>query len=106
MHVPLMWHETPNFLRYYTLIATARPTCWSDEITDRGQRCCVAGEEGDPQNVWDTILELKVKRIDHGVTSINDSKLITYLENTQMPLDVCPLSNQQVCSQPLPYCKF
>ena len=66
----------------------------------------MAGEEGDPQNIWDTILELKVKRIDHGVTSINDPKLITYLENTQLPLDVCPLSNQQVCARLLSCSEF
>lgn len=100
--MPLMCHVTPTFLR----IPLSQQPGWSDEITDRSQRCCVAGEEGDPQNIWDTILELKVKRIDHGVTSINDPKLITYLENTQLPLDVCPLSNQQVCARLLSCSEF
>jgi adenosine deaminase len=32
-------------------------------------------------------------RIDHGVRSIEDEKLIARLKETQVPLTVCPLSN-------------
>ena len=55
-----------------------------------------AGEEGDSQNIWDTIRELKVRRIDHGVRCVDDPVLVRYLEDTQLPLTVCPLSNQKV----------
>ena len=58
--------------------------------------CRATGAEGEPQNVWDSIKELKVKRIQHGMTCIHDPELITYLEDTQLPLDVAPISNQRV----------
>ena len=57
---------------------------------------CGAGEEGDAQNIWDTIRELKVRRIDHGVRCVDDPTLVEHLEQTQLPLTVCPLSNQKV----------
>lgn len=52
-----------------------------------------AGEEGPPQNVWDSIQLLGVSRIDHGVRSIDDPELMKELARLQMPLTVCPLSN-------------
>ena len=55
-----------------------------------------AGEEGDAKNIWDTIRELKVRRIDHGVHCVDDPTLMEHLERTQLPLTVCPLSNQKV----------
>ena len=52
-----------------------------------------AGEEGPADYVWEALNLLNVKRIDHGVQSINDEKLIDQLVKKQMPLTVCPLSN-------------
>lgn len=52
-----------------------------------------AGEEGPAEYVWEAINVLNVMRIDHGVQSINDKKLVAELVKTQMPLTVCPLSN-------------
>ncbi len=52
-----------------------------------------AGEEGPAEYVWEALNLLNVKRIDHGVQSINDKKLIAELVKKQMPLTVCPLSN-------------
>jgi len=52
-----------------------------------------AGEEGPPEYVWEALKLLDVKRIDHGVRSIEDPTLITYLVKHQIPLTVCPLSN-------------
>ena len=52
-----------------------------------------AGEEGPPEYVWGAINDLQVSRIDHGVRSIEDSELIAYLVEKQIPLTVCPLSN-------------
>jgi adenosine deaminase len=52
-----------------------------------------AGEEGPAEYVWQAIDLLDVKRIDHGVRSIDDPKLIDYLVQNQIPLTVCPLSN-------------
>ncbi|WP_347839328.1 adenosine deaminase [uncultured Draconibacterium sp.] len=52
-----------------------------------------AGEEGPAQNVWDAMQLLQVSRIDHGVRSIDDPKLLEELARKKMPLTVCPLSN-------------
>jgi adenosine deaminase len=52
-----------------------------------------AGEEGPPEYVWEAINILKVKRIDHGVRSMEDPKLVQHLVESETPLTVCPLSN-------------
>jgi adenosine deaminase len=52
-----------------------------------------AGEEGPPEYVWEALSLLKVSRVDHGVRSMEDPKLIAHLAETQIPLTVCPLSN-------------
>lgn len=56
-----------------------------------------AGEEGPPEYVWEAINLLKVDRIDHGVRSSEDPKLMSYLKEHKMPLTVCPLSNLKLC---------
>ncbi|MEA3327815.1 MAG: adenosine deaminase, partial [Chloroflexota bacterium] len=56
-----------------------------------------AGEEGPAEYVWEALKLLNVKRIDHGVRSIDDPKLINYLVENQIPLTVCPLSNIKLC---------
>ncbi len=52
-----------------------------------------AGEEGPAEYVWEALNLLKSLRIDHGVRSMDDPKLIEYLVENQIPLTVCPLSN-------------
>jgi len=52
-----------------------------------------AGEEGPPQYVWEALDVLKAQRIDHGVRSIEDARLVGRLVEEQIPLTVCPLSN-------------
>jgi adenosine deaminase len=56
---------------------------------------CVAhaGEEGPPQYVWEALDLLQVRRIDHGVRSLEDARLVERLSEQQIPLTVCPLSN-------------
>ena len=56
-----------------------------------------AGEEGPPEYIWEALNLLKVKRIDHGVQCLKDSKLVVKLRNDQIPLTVCPLSNIKLC---------
>jgi len=59
-----------------------------------GWRCVAhAGEEGPPAYVWSALNELGVDRIDHGVRSDEDPKLVEHLRKQQVPLTVCPLSN-------------
>lgn len=52
-----------------------------------------AGEEGPAAYVWEAIDLLNVMRIDHGVKSLDDKKLVAELVKRQIPLTVCPLSN-------------
>ena len=52
-----------------------------------------AGEEGPPAYVWEALDLLKALRIDHGVRSLQDPKLIERLLAHHVPLTVCPLSN-------------
>ena len=52
-----------------------------------------AGEEGDASYITNALDVLKVERIDHGVRSIEDPKVIERLANENIMLSVCPLSN-------------
>lgn len=56
-------------------------------------RVAHAGEDDGPESVWDAINYLKAERIGHGISSINDDKLIDYLLKNQIPLEICPTSN-------------
>lgn len=53
----------------------------------------IAGEVGPPDYIWQTIDELEVSRIDHGVQCMLDPDLIARLTSKQIPLNVCPISN-------------
>ncbi len=55
-----------------------------------------AGEEGPPEYIWEAINLLNVSRIDHGVRSLEDPRLLDYLVDRQVPLTVCPLSNVEL----------
>ncbi len=52
-----------------------------------------AGEDVGPESVWDAIKILKAERIGHGITTIQDSKLLKYIVEHQIPLEICPTSN-------------
>lgn len=52
-----------------------------------------AGEDVGPDSVWDAIKILHSERIGHGITSIQDSALVDYLAEKQIPLEICPTSN-------------
>jgi adenosine deaminase len=52
-----------------------------------------AGEEGPPAYVWEALDVLKARRIDHGVRSVEDERLVGRLVEEEIPLTVCPLSN-------------
>ncbi|KAK9815962.1 hypothetical protein WJX74_008023 [Apatococcus lobatus] len=55
-----------------------------------------AGEEGPPDNIWAAVKDLRVSRIDHGIRCLEDEKLIHHLRDTQIPLTVCPISNEKL----------
>jgi adenosine deaminase len=52
-----------------------------------------AGEEGPPEYVWEALDVLHVSRVDHGVRSLEDARLVARLHDERTPLTVCPLSN-------------
>ncbi len=64
------------------------------EAKRRGfHRVAHAGEVSGSDSVWSAIRDLKVERIGHGVRSVEDTELVEYLQATQIPLEVCIVSN-------------
>ena len=55
-----------------------------------------AGEEGPAEYVWSALDVLGAERIDHGVRAADDPRLIERLAAEQVPLTMCPLSNQRL----------
>jgi adenosine deaminase len=52
-----------------------------------------AGEAAGAASIWGAIRSLQVERIGHGTRAFEDESLLDYLADTQLPLEVCPLSN-------------
>ncbi len=52
-----------------------------------------AGEWGGPDSVRETLRDLRVSRIGHGVRAIEDPALVAHLAETGVVLEVCPGSN-------------
>ena len=52
-----------------------------------------AGEAGGPESVWGAIRALRVDRIGHATRAVEDSELVDYLAEHQIPLELCPISN-------------
>ena len=57
---------------------------------------CGEEYESGPEAVWDIINVMTPTRLDHGVQSIRDEKLLAYLKESQIPLTVCPYSNVSI----------
>jgi aminodeoxyfutalosine deaminase len=59
-----------------------------------GLRCNPhAGENSGPETVWEAISYLHAERIGHGIRSLDDPALVSYLAERQLPVDVSPTSN-------------
>jgi len=52
-----------------------------------------AGETTGPETIWASIEELGAERIGHGVRAIEDERLVRYLADNRIPLELCPTSN-------------
>ncbi|WP_284750775.1 adenosine deaminase [Arthrobacter sp. efr-133-R2A-120] len=64
---------------------------------DAGLRCVAhAGEEGPPDYIWQALDVLGAERIDHGVRCLEDVSLVARLAADQIPLTVCPMSNERL----------
>lgn len=53
-----------------------------------------AGEAAGPESVWSAIEDLGARRIGHGIRSIEDPKLMEYLRDHEILLEMCPTSNR------------
>lgn len=52
-----------------------------------------AGESTGPESIWSAIEELGAQRIGHGIRCVDDPRLMDYLAQNQICLEVCPSSN-------------
>lgn len=52
-----------------------------------------AGEDDAYYNIWDSINELKVQRIDHGCAAVDDPVLVKHLKDNDILCAMCPTSN-------------
>ncbi len=52
-----------------------------------------AGEAAGPQSIWDAIEYLGVERVGHGVTAIEDPKLVNHILKQGVTVEMCPTSN-------------
>ncbi len=52
-----------------------------------------AGEAAGPESVWGAISSLKVDRIGHATRAIEDDRLVDYIAEHRIPIEICVLSN-------------
>ncbi|MCR4579394.1 MAG: adenosine deaminase [Treponema sp.] len=52
-----------------------------------------AGEDVGPESIWDSINYLHAQRIGHGITAIQDEKLMEELKKSGLPIEICITSN-------------
>jgi len=59
-----------------------------------------AGETTGPETIWDAIRELGAERIGHGISAARDERLMAYLAEHRIPLEVSPTSNVRTRAVP------
>lgn len=52
-----------------------------------------AGEDIGPESIWDSINYLHTERVGHGLTAMQDEKLMDELAKTKLPVEICITSN-------------
>ncbi|GAI95625.1 unnamed protein product, partial [marine sediment metagenome] len=64
------------------------------EAGERGFRLTAhAGETDGAKSIWTALNELGAERIGHGLRAYEDLQLVNYLQERQIPLEVCVVSN-------------
>lgn len=67
-----------------------------NQVRQSGIPCTAhAGEAKGAASVWETLQKLHPQRIGHGVRSAEDEKLLLFLKEKDIHLEVCPTSNIQ-----------
>lgn len=65
-----------------------------DRARDRGFRILAhAGETAGAKSIWETIETANPERIGHGITCLEDPKLVAHIREKNIVLEVCPWSN-------------
>ncbi|MEA3287184.1 MAG: adenosine deaminase [Candidatus Marinimicrobia bacterium] len=59
-----------------------------------------AGEALGPTSIWEALTELHPDRIGHGIRAVEDPKLLAYLKDHRIPLEICPFSNIRTALYP------
>lgn len=62
-------------------------------LADKLHAVAHAGEDVGPESIWDALQICHAERIGHGITSVQDSKLVEYLAEKKIPVEVAPTSN-------------
>ena len=62
-------------------------------LADRFHAVAHAGEDVGPESIWDAIEICHAQRIGHGISSVQDERLVRYLAEKKIPVEVCPTSN-------------
>ena len=57
---------------------------------------CDVDQENSVEHIWQCLNDIGVERIDHGVNSLEDDRLVGALLEKGIPLAVCPISNSYV----------
>lgn len=57
---------------------------------------CDVDQDNSVEHIWQTLNEIGVDRIDHGVNSLEDEKLCAEIKRRGLALTVCPISNAYV----------
>jgi adenosine deaminase len=52
-----------------------------------------AGEAAGPESIWGALRALGVDRIGHGTRAAEDPRLVDYLREKRIPIEMCPISN-------------
>jgi aminodeoxyfutalosine deaminase len=52
-----------------------------------------AGETTGPETIWDALTSLGAERIEHGISAVDDQRLLEHLVEHKIALDVCLTSN-------------
>jgi adenosine deaminase len=59
-----------------------------------------AGEAAGAESVWDAVRVLGVERVGHGIAACNDARLMGYLLERGVTIEVCPTSNLKTGTVP------